>query len=222
MTFRSLSFGLLLGLAGWGPAIAEAELTNVLAGTNGWSAGSWEARWERHILKESRNRYCDREMGEEIGWLISPFLNGFYYGYRATRDPKWVDMLVDWTDSWVRRGVTEPDGYVGWPKTGTGDIYSKNLYTDSLLGEAMGLRPVVLMAGEILKTPALKERYGRQAASYLRLAEQTFEKWDSRGAWREVKDGGLWVVPLFGLDTNAEWRMASPILPTRKAPSLAG
>ena len=29
---------------------------------------------------DARNRYCDRELGEEIGWLITPFLDGFYYG----------------------------------------------------------------------------------------------------------------------------------------------
>ena len=28
-----------------------------------------------------------KETGEELGWLVSPFLNGFYYGYMATRDP---------------------------------------------------------------------------------------------------------------------------------------
>jgi len=27
-----------------------------------------------------------------------------------------------------------------------------------------------------------------------------FEKWDSRGAWHETKEGGLWVVPPFGVD----------------------
>ena len=64
----------------------------------------------------------------------------------------------------------------------------------------MFLRPMVLMAGEILKTPALKEKYGAKAEEYIKLSEQMFEKWDSRGAWRETKEGGLWVVPLFGFD----------------------
>ena len=27
-----------------------------------------------------------------------------------------------------------------------------------------------------------------------------FDKWESRGAWRETKDGGAWVVPPFGFD----------------------
>ena len=164
-------------------------------------ARDWLARWEKNIIGDSRNRYCDKEMGEEIGWLVSPFLNGFYYGYLATGDRKWIDLLVDWSDAVVKRGVKEPDGFIGWPKAAgasTGAV--PDFTTDNQLGEAMALRPMVLMAGEILKNPALKEKYGRKAAEYVRLAEQTFEKWNSRGAWREVKDGGLWVVPPFGID----------------------
>ena len=59
---------------------------------------------------------------------------------------------------------------------------------------------MVLMSGEILKTPALKKEYGAKAEEYIRLSEQMFEKWDSRGAWRETKEGGLWVLPPFGID----------------------
>jgi hypothetical protein len=163
--------------------------------------GDWLARWEKNILSDMHNRYCDKEMGEEIGWLVSPFVNGFYYGYLVTRDVKWVDLCLDWTDSWVRRGVKEPDGYIGWPKEdGASTAVVPDLYTDNMLGEAMGLRPAVLMAGVILKTPALKAKYGEKARGYLRLAEQVYEKWDRRGCWREVRNGGLWVVPMFGID----------------------
>ena len=164
------------------------------------ATGDWLSRWEKNILGSARARYCDKEMSEEIGWLVSPFLNGFYHGYRATGDAKWVEMLVDWADSWIKRGVKEPDGFIGWPKSGTGGAIEEGFYTDSLLGEAMGLRPVVLMADEILQTPALTDKFGPQAQAYLKLAEQVFEKWDSRGCWREVAQGGLWVVPLFGID----------------------
>jgi hypothetical protein len=161
----------------------------------------WLARWEKRITADARNRYCDREMGEEIGWLVSPFLNGFYYGYLATHDEKWIEMLCDWADAWIRRGVKEPDGQIGWPKAdGASTGAMPGLYTDNLLGEAMGFRPVVLMADAIRKTPALKLKYGRRAAEYLKLAEATFDKWDQRGCWREVKVGGLWVVPPFGID----------------------
>jgi hypothetical protein len=170
-------------------------------------AKEWLARWEKNITGDVRNRYCDREMGEEIGWLVSPFLNGFYYGYQATGQTKWIDLLIDWSDSVIKRGVKEPDGYIGWPKAaGTSTAFGKELYTDNELGDAMALRPMVLMAGEILQTPALKAEYGAKAQEYIRLSERTFEKWDSRGAWREVKEGGLWVVPPFGIDQQGgQW-----------------
>jgi hypothetical protein len=114
--------------------------------------------------------------------------------------------LVDWAEAWIRRGAKEPDGFLGWPKAGTGGAVANELYTDSLLGEAMALRPVVLMAGEILKTPALKEKFGSQAKSYLALAAQVHEKWMGRGCWREVKDGGVWVVPTFGIERQSgQW-----------------
>jgi hypothetical protein len=169
-------------------------------GLDAATAKDWLTRWQNDILRDSRNRYCDRELGEEIGWLISPFLNGFYYGYQATRDPKWVELLADWADAWIQRGVKEPDGFLGWPKSGTGGQVAKSFLTDSLLGEAMGLRPLVLMAQEVQSARALKEKFGPRAQAWLELAARVFEKWDSRGCWREVKAGGLWVVPAFGID----------------------
>jgi hypothetical protein len=159
-------------------------------------ARDWMQRWKANIIEDGgKNRYCDKEMGEELGWLVSPFLNGYYYGYRATGDREWIDRLFDWGDSVLKRGLKEPDGYIGWPKGPAGRAVS-----DSELGEAMYLRPMVLMAGEILKSPDLKEQYGAKAREYLNLSERTFEKWDSRGAWRETPEGGLWVGPPFGID----------------------
>ena len=170
---------------------------------SGARRSDWMRRWKQNILDDSRkNRYCDTETGEEIGWLVSPFLNGFYYGYMATGDREWMDRLFDWGDAVVKRGVKEPDGFVGWPKSAGGAAKgaARTRSADSELGEAMFLRPMVMMAGEILKTPALKKKYGAKAEEYLRLSEKTFEKWASRGAWRETKEGGLWVTPPFGID----------------------
>ncbi len=178
-----------------GPAVGLAPTS---PGTSGWLE-----RWQKNILGEAGKRACDREMGEELGWFISPVLEGFYYGFKATRDPRWIERLVDWTDSCVARGVREPDGFLGWPK-GDGDGKDSTVYAaDSLLGEAMLLRPVALMAGEILQDPALAARWGQKARSYLELAEQIFQKWDSRGCWRESGKGGLWVVPAFGVDLKS-------------------
>ena len=164
----------------------------------------WLARLDKSLAASSQNRYCDRELGEEIGWLMMPVMDGFHYGYLATKDTKWIDALIDWTDSWVKRAVREPDGYIGWPKRAAAGTPVDNLddfNADSLLGEAMALRPVVSIAGEILKTPALREKYGAKAESYIKLSEQIYEKWDTRGAWRETKGGGIITVVLpFGLD----------------------
>ena len=48
----------------------------------------WLGRWERHILADARNRYCDKELGEEIGWRVSPFENGFLEGYETTHETR--------------------------------------------------------------------------------------------------------------------------------------
>ena len=166
----------------------------------------WLARWEKNITGDARNRYCDKETGEELGWLVSPFLNGYYYGFLATRDAKWLERLIDWTDACLKRAVSEPDGFPGWPKGDGGGGESKEYQADSLLGEAMLLRPVVLATAEIRKTAALRERFGEKAESYLKFAEQIFQKWDARDCWREVKAGGLWVVPAFGIDRQTgQW-----------------
>jgi len=169
-------------------------------------------RWKENILRDStRDRTCDKELGEELGWRVTPFLDGFYYGYMATGDREWIDRIFDWGDSVVKRGTKEPDGYLGWPKSfpdeqAQSGVPGTDTITDSELGEAMFLRPMVMMAGEILKTPALKEKYGAKAEEYLQLSEKTFEKWDSRGAWRETKDGGIYVIPRVGLDPKTgQW-----------------
>jgi hypothetical protein len=64
----------------------------------------------------------------------------------------------------------------------------------------MMLRPIVLMAGEVLRDAKLRERRGEVARRHLKFAEEIFKKWDSRGCWRKTKEGGVWVVPAFGID----------------------
>jgi hypothetical protein len=191
--------------------LLPAAFSKASEGETSWISPSqskdWLARWEKNILGDSQSsRPCDKEMGEELGWLVSPYLDGFHQGYRVTHDPKWVAMLMDWADACLRRSVKEPDGFIGWPKLTTDHAQGKDFYADSLLGEAMLLRPIVLMAGEILKTPTLLEKWDAKARDWLEFAGMIFQKWDARGCWREVKDGGLWVVPPFGIDKKAgQW-----------------
>jgi hypothetical protein len=188
-------------------ALCAPQGNSALARMDDAKFDSWLARWEKNITGDARNRYCDKAMGEDIGWLMTPFLDGFYYGYRATGDVKWIDMTFDWADSWIKRGVKEPDGYIGWPRPEAAGTPVDNLdsfMSDSLLGETMALRPIVLMSMEILKSPALKEKYGTKAESYIALSKQIYKKWDERGAWRETKDGGMISVVLpYGIDGNS-------------------
>lgn len=182
-------------------APAEAQV----AGLNPAKFSDLYLRWKQYIDHDARsNRFCDKEMGEQIGWLISPYLSAFYYGYLASKDPHWVDMLQNWADSWIRRAVREPDGFPGWPKVGGIAASIDNFdefYADSMVGEAMALRPIVLMSADILKTPTLKAKYGEKAQSYIDLAERIFTKWDSRGAWRDTEEGGgVPIVLPFGID----------------------
>lgn len=200
---KSLSIGIASGAANveflLKPAVAAGE-TQGAPLIESATGKDWLARWEKSIIDDARNRYCDKEMGEELGWKVSPFLNGFYYGYLATRNSKWIEMLMDWTGACIRRGVKEPDGFIGWPKGNGGGGESSEFMADSLLGEAMMLRPVVLMCDVIRNSAELKKAYGARADEYIELAEKTFEKWESRDCWREVKGGGVWVVPDFGID----------------------
>ena len=170
-------------------------------------AKTWLEQWQKSILSGARSRYCDKELGEEIGWLITPFLSGFYYGWRATHDAAWVDRLVDWTDSWVRRGLTEPDGFIGWPKrdaagTDTDQLNSYN--ADSLLGEAMALRPGHAHGRPNPERPRPQGQNIRTRRKIIsNFPNRSFAKWDQRGAWRDTANGGgISIVLPFGTWTR--------------------
>ena len=170
----------------------------------------WSARWEQGMIAEQPSRYCTTAMGEEIGWLLGPIFDGYYYGYQATHDAKWIDLLIMCADAWIKRAVREPDGYLGWPKfgaAGTDVDHLNDFFADSMLGEAMALRPITQMASKIIGTPTLAERYNARAAAYIKLSEQIFDKWNSRGAWREINANEMISIYLpFGLDrTRSAW-----------------
>jgi hypothetical protein len=213
---RGLSRRTLLALA----AVAGSRAAAAAAATPESFAiapekrAAWMQRWQAAILREATARYCDSVLGEEIGWLMSPILGGFYEGYLATGDAAWLERLQDWTDAWAARAVTEPDGYPGWPKLGAAGTEVDDLdsyVADSLLGEAMALRPIVLAAAAILRDPALAGRLGAKARADIALAQRVFDKWDARGAWRAAGEGMITVVLPYGIDPKTgRWAPAPP------------
>ena len=183
-----------------GAAAAQLTAFRALGADAETAPADWLESWTREILGEAKRRSCDREMGEELGWIVSPVLNGFHYGYLATRDQKWRERLIDWTDSCIRRVVKEPDGFPGWPKGNGGGGPTVGFNADSLLGEAMLLRPALLAAAAIQKQASPPESWRHWAKGLIEFSETIFTKWDSRNAWRTTPDGGVWVVPDFGID----------------------
>ena len=162
------------------------------------------------MIAEQPIHYCTTAMGEEIGWLLSPILDGYYYGYLLTSDTKWIDLLINCADAWIARATKEPDGYPGWPKfgaAGTDVDHLNDFFADSMLGEAMALRPITLMAGTIARTPAPLRNTARRPMTTSDLSEQIFDKWNTRGGWRETTANEMISIYLpFGLDrTHATW-----------------
>lgn len=85
------------------------------------STADWLARWEKNILGDTRSRYCDREMGEELGWLVSPFLSGFYIAqwliamHDAIGKPVYRERARKWFQLMRSRMKTREDGkYFVW------------------------------------------------------------------------------------------------------------
>ena len=141
-------------------------------------------------------------LGENIDWQLAPVLTGFYYGYMASSDPHYVDLMVTCVDALISLETIEPDGYPGWPASAPAGTSTDDLdwyYADSFLGDAAAFRPIVPMARQMITNPALKAAYGAKGQTYLALAETLYRKWVSRGGWRDTiprTPGGMISVVL--------------------------
>ena len=95
MNAMRISLATFCCLAAWMQALlavqaAAAEKPAPMVKIDNTKFNDWLARWQKNIVGDARNRYCDKDMGEDIAWRITPFTDGFYYGYVATHDPKWA------------------------------------------------------------------------------------------------------------------------------------
>ena len=184
--------------AGWGMTITEMPTgTSTTAG----SLQEWLTDWNANITgTDTGYRTCATAMGEDLDWLLTPPLEGMYYGYMATGNTKYVDMFADWTDTFLARAVIEPDGYPGWPAadaSGTSQTapgLQANLYNDiadSMLGDAAAFRVIALMAYQMINNPALQATYGTKGQAYLNYAETIYDKWMARGGWQATTVNGV-------------------------------
>jgi hypothetical protein len=171
---------------------------------------SWYTAWSTNVIGEySGYRTCDWAVGEDIAWIISPLMTAFDNGYTATGDANWVKREMNWADSLLKRALTEPDGYKGWPAyaaAGTDVDQLNSYYADSMLGDAMCMKPIVEIAGKILSTPALDAKYDANAKNYIAIATQMYSKWVSRGGFRNTTGGGA-------IDVVQPWGYVDPNRP---------
>ena len=209
MTLRSVGLWLALSTLMVSSALAQTQGVNPnpqLPDPGSARSAEMLSRWKANLLRESGKPVCQQENGEEIGWLISPLLSGDYFGYLATRDTMFVKLAFACMEALMARAVREPDDYPGWPKIGASgtpvDDLDK-LDADSLLGEAMALRPIVLLSKRVLDQPELRSVFGADAEKYIAFSETIYEKWRDRGAWRDTQNGGaISIVAPFGLREN--------------------
>jgi hypothetical protein len=179
--------------AAWGTTLTEMPSAQL---------STWLTDWDLNVTNSYTNFTLPRDnaVGENLAWWLTPQLEAFYYGYMATGDPKYVAMLVNWTDGFLARAVTEPDGYPGWPALGSsgtggggwpvGDTLAS--YTaDSMLGDAYAFRPIALMAYQMINNPQLQSQYGAKGQTYLNYAVNIYKKWMSRGGWQATTVNGV-------------------------------
>ncbi len=184
--------------AGWGMTITEMPTGTP---TTPGSLQEWLTDWDQNVTgTDTGYRTCATAIGEDLDWLLTPPLEGMYYGYMATGNTKYVAMFADWTDTFLARAKIEPDGYPGWPAadaSGTSQTapgLQANLYTDvadSMLGDAAAFRVIALMAWQMIHNPALNATYGTRGQAYLLYAQTIYAKWMARGGWQPVTVNGV-------------------------------
>ena len=135
-----------------------------------------------------------------------PIITGSWRHGTAT----WIERSIACTDAWLRRGVAEPDGFIGWPKFGAAGNPTDQLdsyYADSLLGEAMALRAHRPHVGG---DPSRSLDFGHDMATRRGAISKShkafYDKWDKRGSWRSVDGGAVAVVLPYGIDpSTGKW-----------------
>jgi hypothetical protein len=88
---------------------------------------------------------------------------------------------------------TSPDGYKGWVGP---YIYDEDYICDAHIGDVILLNPMLDFAETVLKNSGgqIQNQYAANAKSYVALTKKhLFEKWDSRGTWREYGPYGAYI-----------------------------
>jgi hypothetical protein len=159
----------------------------------------------------AQRRMTGKYTGDSWTWHACFPMHGFLDSYLATGDKAWLDAAVtyfDWNLSLLLKG---PDGQPGWLGPVGGH---EGWLGEHPIGDAIMLEPMVRFAELVLKDePALTEAYGRKGRTYADMAGRLmFEKWRSRGAWREDGPYGVFCEwPKYYTEAEADaWHDPPP------------
>lgn len=124
-----------------------------------------------------------QKQGEDFCWHAAYNVRSFVRAYEAWNDTAWLDQGVRYYEFLIGRMLTGPDGYQGW----IGPFeYDNGVWCDVHVGDAILFNGMVEFAELVLADAKLRERYGTRARRYVEMARRhLFDKWDSRGTWRE-------------------------------------
>ncbi|HJN17548.1 MAG TPA: hypothetical protein QGH10_18725 [Armatimonadota bacterium] len=153
----------------------------------------------KHV--ESSSAYCtpDRmaqfaEQPEDITWQGALYIKMPLIAYELTEETRYLDMFVERMDALIGCIETGPDGYKGWYGVALElfrhpdhpDAEVDVLLTSFFVSGLMADCAVLARADD-----GLNATCGEAASRYLALAtDHLVAKWDARGCYRELGDGG--------------------------------
>ena len=146
------------------------------------------SRWKSHVLPPER--ITDHSDGEDIAWLVVPYLMGRVRMAEALDgDAECLDAFCDGIDHLMAIASRDIDGLYGWP-TEKGS-YGKQGPRCILLDDARIVEPIARFARFIRSDSGLADRYGVRAERYLDFVEEKIlPKWQD--SWLEF--GGSTVT----------------------------
>jgi hypothetical protein len=149
---------------------------------------------------EFTSEFCRQALekdAQEFAWLTGSRMEMCLTAYRLTVDEKYLDVFVRVFGSLRALLTRDTQGFLGWygAPTQEGDDPSRKVdYQITDFWAVSQLADFISITGADVR---LKEKYARQRAEYLDLAENNFvKKWDARGCHEDLGEiGGVYRVP---------------------------
>lgn len=185
---------MLLGLAAvaWGAGATSSGTDDVMI-----------AAWKAHVLGNQRLVECTD--GEDICWLVTPYLRGMVLMGEARGDRESLDAFCRSFERLQAIASEDMDGLFGWP-TRKGSYGREGprciIMDDAYIGE-----PVAHFARVVRADAVLRAAYGERADKYLRfIEERIFPKW--KDAWLDLGEKTTTLCWAEG-----GWRRAEVVFP---------